>query len=152
MSEVATRRAAMSTQPVPQASTLGQQIPMPTFASVRVEFADGSFREFHIHKPLRAEVDISMPPPLDLTADLGAIPPGIMPPVLPEVKVRMKAGLDRNHQVITMDTRTDDSAGTIGRMLGLLSEAFDLHRSGSTDDLWLGWERRTGAFLSGGPR
>lgn len=142
----------MSTDYGEMYATLGQQFPMPTFASVRVEFADGSFREFHIHKPLRAEVDISMPPPLDLTADLGAIPPGIMPPVLPGVKVRMKAGLSPHHQVITIDTRTDDSAGTIGRMLGLLSEAFDLHRSGGTDDLWRAWQRKTEAFLSGGYR
>src|ERR1035441_2743113 len=67
------RRAAVSTQPGPQAAALGQSYPVPTFASVRVEYADGSFREFHVHKPVRADVTISgivrgLP---DLDADLA---------------------------------------------------------------------------------
>jgi len=130
----------------------GQQIPAPVVASVRVEFADGSFREFCVHKPLRADVTIAHPIDHrlgDLTADLGALPVGAMMPTLPEVAVRLKAGLAPHGQVITIDSREADPAGTAGRLLALLAEAFDLRETGAADDLWRGWERKTGAFLGG---
>src|SRR5450755_4523559 len=93
------RRAPVTTQPGQQAVTLGQSYSVPTFASVRVEYADGSFREFHVHKPVRADITIGglvrgLP---DLDADLGALPPGILPPSLPRVEIRMEAGRDQRH-------------------------------------------------------
>lgn len=143
----------MTTQPGPQAGTLGQSYPMPTFASVRVEYADGSFREFHVHKPVRADITIGafvrgLP---DLDADLGALPPGILPPSLPKVEVRMQAGQDPRHPVLTVDSRTADLAGITGRMLALLSEAADLRRMYGSGhhpvDVWRQWELKAEAFL-----
>ena len=147
----------MSTQPGPQAAALGQSYPVPTFASVRVEYADGSFREFHVHKPVRADVTISgivrgLP---DLDADLGALPPGILPPSLPRVEIRMEAGRDPRHPVLTIDSRTE--GGVVGRMLALLSEAFDLREAArasggvslAADDLWRRWEHKTETLLRG---
>lgn len=103
----------MTTQPGPQAATLGQQVPAPTFASVRVEFTDGTFREFCIHKPLRTEIDIPAPayglPPLH-NADLGALPPALIPPELPRISVRIQAGISRDGQVMTVDSRRGEGA------------------------------------------
>jgi len=147
----------VTTQPGPQAAALGQSYPEPVFASVRVEFADGTFREFCVRKPLRADVTMSTPfhrSPIE--ADLGGLPVELIAPVLPEVEVRLKAGLDRHHQVMTFDTRSARSAGTIGMMLRLLSEAFDLRETHGSDDqaeaadAWNEWERKTSAFLTGG--
>jgi hypothetical protein len=143
----------VSTQPGQQAPAFGQQIPQPTFASVRVEFTDGTFREFHVHKPLQTDVTISSP--LDgreLTADLGALPPYLMPPALPHVEVSMKAGIAAHQQVITVDSRTENPAATIGKMLALLTEAFDLRKTQAGDDLWRGWEYKAESLLRGEPR
>lgn len=137
--------------------TLGQTYPEPSFASVRVEFSDGTFREFHVHKPLRAEVVISpRGMGLDLTADLGVFPAGMMPPELPEVEVRMKAGYAPNHQVMTMDSRVPDARTDMARVLSLICEAADLRRTYGSDDegtiSWRSWEARAEAFLMGGYR
>jgi hypothetical protein len=145
----------VTTQPGQQAAALGQSYPVPTFASVRVEYADGSFREFHVHKPVRADITIGglvrgLP---GLDADLGALPPGILPPSLPRVEVRMEARQDPCHPVLTIDSRTADLAGMLGRMLALLSEAADLRRmygSGQDQpvDVWRQWEWIAEAFLA----
>jgi hypothetical protein len=146
----------VTTQPGQQATSLGQSYSAPTFASVRVEYADGTFREFHVHRPIRADITIGglvrgLP---DLDADLGALPPGILPPSLPEVEVCLKAGLDRNHQVMTVDSRTADPRAGRARMLALLSEAAGLRRmygsdDPATDDLWRRWEHKTETLLRG---
>ena len=145
----------MSTEQGRQASTLGQQIPQPTFASVRVEFADGTFREFHVHKPLQVEASISSPVDrLPLDADLGALPPYLIAPALPQVEIRMKAGRGVSQQVITVDSRNENAASVTGRMLALLAEAFDLRKSEAddNDDLWRTWEYKAEALLRGEPR
>ena len=141
----------MTTQPGPQATTLGQSFPMPTFVSVRVEYADGSFREFHVHRPLRTDITIDglvrgLP---DLDADLGALPPGMLPPSLPRVEVRMEAGINPRGAVMAIDSRTPDPRADRARMLALLSEAADLQRMHGSDDLWRDWERKTEALLLG---
>ena len=110
----------MTAQPGPQAATLGQSYPMPVFASVRVEFADGSFREFCIRKPLRTEIDIPAPAhglPSLHDADLGALPPALIPPELPRISVRIQAGISRDGQVITIDSRRTMQPLTAARML-----------------------------------
>jgi hypothetical protein len=132
---------------------------MPTFASVRVEYADGTFREFHVHKPIRADITIDalargLP---DLDADLGALPPGVLPPSLPKVEIRMEAGRDLRSPVMTIDSRTPDPRTDRTRLLALLSEAADLRRmygsdDPATDDLWRDWERKTEALLLGEAR
>lgn len=132
------------------ASAFSRQVPAPTFASVHVEFADGTYREFHIHKPLRTEVTIASPiPELPIDGDLGALPVEIIAPSLPNVEVRMQAGLSPQHQVITIDSRADDLTGTTGKMIVLLSEAFDLLDGDGRDADWEDWKRKTGAFLRG---
>jgi len=143
----------MSTQPGQHASTLGQPIPRPTFASVRVEFADGTFREFHVHKPLQADVTIPLPHfPHDLNGDLGVIPPGVVPPGLPRVDVSIKAGITPEGQVITVDSRAEGPQALTRRMLALLDEALALRKTEAGDDPWRGWERKARALLRGEPR
>lgn len=135
---------------------MNDQYPVPSSASVRVEFSDGTFREFHVRKPLRVEVD--MPHPLrglpDLSADLGALPVEILPPTLPRFEVRMKAGISAEHQVITMDSRREDPAMVTGRLLSLLGDAVDLFKQRSvtdplTETRWRDWERKAGMLLRG---
>lgn len=113
----------MSTQPDQHTFTLGQQIPQPTFASVRVEFADGTFREFCIRNPLRTEIDIPAPArgllPLH-DADLGALPPALIPPELPRISIRIQAGISRDGQVITMDSRRAMQPLTAARLLSMV--------------------------------
>ena len=128
-----------------------QQIPRPSFASVRVEFTDGTVREFHVHKPVQADVTIPSPAPRGML-DLGALPPALIPPALPSVEVRIKAGVSATRQVITMDTRAETQASVTGRMLALLSEAFDLRKAKADGDGWRGWECKAEALLRGEPR
>lgn len=130
-----------------------QQIPRPSFASVRVEFTDGTVREFHVHKPVRADVTIPSPATRGmLDADLGALPPVLMPRALPSVEVRIKAGTSATRQVITIDTRAENPASLTGRMLALLSEAFDLRKTEDDDEGWRSWEHKAEALLRGEPR
>lgn len=110
----------MSTQPDRHMTTLGQQIPKPVFASVSVQFADGTYREFCIRNPLRTEVDIPAPDyglPSLHDADLGALPPVLIPPELPRVSVRIQAGISRDGQVITVDSRRPLQPLMAARML-----------------------------------
>jgi hypothetical protein len=142
----------VSAQPDQQASGFAE-FAQPSFASVRVEFTDGTVREFHVHKPLR--VDVRIPSPLApgmLDADLGAFPVALMPPALPRVEVRMQAGLSVSRQVITVDTRAETPASLTGRMLALLAEAFDLRETEADDENWRTWERKAQALLEGEPR
>jgi hypothetical protein len=131
------------------------QSPEPTFASVRIEFADGTFREFHVYKPLRADIDISPGPLYDLPfqADLGAVPPGMIAPSLPEISVRIKAGHHPEFPVMTMDSRTADRAGTTAEMIRLLSSAYEALKMDGTDEATQVRRRHTmlviGAFLGG---
>jgi hypothetical protein len=131
-------------------------IPQPAFASVRIEYGDGSSREFHVHKPYRVEVDVTSPlSALPLTADPGELPPNLIPPVLPEVSIRMKAGNDpRGAGVMAIDSRTADPRASVALALALLSEAAGLRQmygsdDKATDDLWRPWERKVEAFLHG---
>lgn len=142
----------------PQSLNLGisADIPQPTFASVRVEFSDGSSREFHVHKPLRTEVDVTpLLSALPITGDLGALPPRFIPPTLPEVSIRMKAANDpRGAVVMAIDSRVADPRASAASALALLSEAADLRQmygsdDRATDDLWRPWERKVEAFLHG---
>jgi len=146
----------MTTQPDRQASPFSHQIPRPSFASVRVEFTDGTVREFHVHKPLQADVSIPLPfyPGGAIDADLGALPVALVPPALPRVEVRIKAGISVSQQVITVDTRSESEASLTGRVLALLTEALDLREQQAgddrgADDLWRTWEYKARAFLEG---
>jgi hypothetical protein len=143
----------VSTQPDQQASGYARQVPQPSFASVRVEFTDGTVREFHVHKPLRADVRIPSPlAPGMLDADLGAFPVALIPPALPSVEVRLQAGIRPGGRVLTMDSRAEGHGSWTGRMLKLLAEALDLRKAGADGDAWRTWEYRAEALLEGEPR
>ena len=134
----------MSIQPGPHAATPGQQIPVVTFASVRAEFADGTFREFCIREPLRTEIDITAPayglPDLH-DADLGALPPALIPPELPRITVRIQAGISAGGQVMTVDSRRAMQPLTAARMLSAVLDITTGHALAEACALLTGDER-----------
>jgi hypothetical protein len=140
----------VSTQQDQQAGGFTQQVPQPSFASARVEFTDGTVREFHVHKPLRADVRIPSPVTRDMMdADLGALPVALMPPSLPLVEVRLQAGIRPGGRVITVDSRAETPASLTGRVLRLLAEAVDLRKAGADGDAWRTWEYKAEALMEG---
>jgi hypothetical protein len=66
----------------------GDEIPQPSRVTLRMDFDDGSFREFTVHQPRKVTLDVSSPFHFP---GAGTSPYQIMPAKVPHVEITMDA-------------------------------------------------------------
>ena len=70
-----------------------EEFPQPSRVLLRVEFDDGSYREFTVHQPRKVTLDVNQPFPAFGTREIS--PYQIMPPAVPHVEITLDAEAGR---------------------------------------------------------